>query len=75
MSGYVPLSNGSLPHSRPNQTQAYATYNASPPNVTSAFNRPGIDVGGFREEMYEMFKQTFGRDPRTTRKTYQKPYL
>ena len=39
-----------------------------------ASNQPRADVEELRGEMLVMFKQTFGRDPRATKRTYQKPY-
>lgn len=77
MSIYAPLPNGSSQHSLPNPTQAYATHNTTPPNIGSSnavYDQSILGVESLREEMFEMFRQTFGRDPRVRTKTYQKPY-
>ncbi|CAN6283085.1 unnamed protein product [Urochloa humidicola] len=80
MSTGVPLSsaNSSLHHSIPNPSPQHVTYSTTPPNVVGASNstssqsRTGLEE--LRDEILEMFKQTFGRDPRVPRKAYQKPY-
>jgi hypothetical protein len=77
-SAYVP--NISLQHvhsTLPNQTSTYGTpqpiiNRASHP--ASARPRTALGMEGFREEMLEIFRQTFGKEPKTKSRSYQRPY-
>ena len=57
-------------YASPNQPP-HVTY--SSPQHNLAPNRPRAEVDGFREEMIDMFRQTFGIDHKAKKRAYQKP--
>jgi hypothetical protein len=77
-SAYVP--NSSFQHvlnTLPNQTSTYSTQQPTvnrATHPTSARPRTALGMEGFREEMLEIFRQTFGTKPKTKSRSYQRPY-
>jgi hypothetical protein len=78
MSAYVPNSSSHhVPNTLLNQTSTYST---PQPTVTRAphpgLARPRITLGmeGFREDMLEIFRQTFGTKPKTKSRSYERLY-
>jgi hypothetical protein len=77
-SAYVPNSSlQHVPNTLPNQTSKYDTpqptiNRASHP--ASARPRTTLGMEGFREEMLEIFRQTFGTEPKTKNRSYQRLY-
>jgi hypothetical protein len=76
-SAYVPNSSlQHVPNIFPNQKSTYGTpqptiNRASHP--ASARPRTALGMEGFREEMLEIFRQTFGTEPKTKNRSYQRP--
>jgi hypothetical protein len=74
---YGPMPNNAFESST---RYAYAPPNQPPhiphgspqPNQTPF--RPKTELEGFREEMLDIFRQTFGIDPKAKMRVYQKPY-
>jgi hypothetical protein len=76
ISAYVP--NSSLQHVRntlPNQTSTYSTPQPTvnrAPHPGSARPRTALGMEGFREDMLEIFRQTFGTEPKTKSRSYRR---
>jgi hypothetical protein len=82
-----PLQTDGIPYGpMPNNTfdslrYAYASPDQTPhvPHGSPQHNqtpiRPRAELEGFREEMLDMFRQTFGTAPKAKMRAYQKPYL
>jgi hypothetical protein len=77
-SAYVPNSSlQHVPNTLPNQTSTYSTPQPiinRAPHPGSARPRTALGMEGFREEMLEIFRQTFGTEPKTKSRSYQRPY-
>jgi hypothetical protein len=77
-SAYVPNSSlQHVPNTLPNQTSTYSTPQPTisrAPHLGSARPRTSLGMEGFREEMLEIFRQTFGTEPKTKSWSYQRPY-
>jgi hypothetical protein len=77
-SAYVP--NSSLQHvtnTLPNQTSTYGTPQPTinrASHLASARPRTALGMMGFREEMLDIFRQTFGTEPKTKNRSYQRLY-
>jgi hypothetical protein len=77
-SAYVP--NSFLQHvlnTLSNQTSTYSTPQPTinrGPHPGSTRPRTALGMGGFIEEMLEIFRQTFGTEPKTKSQSYQRPY-
>jgi hypothetical protein len=55
----------------PNQP-AHVPHGSPQPNQTPIW--PRAELEGFREEILDMFRKTFGIDPKAKMRAYQKPY-
>jgi hypothetical protein len=80
LSAYVPNSSFQhVPNTLSNQTSTYSTPQPTvnrAPHPGSARPRTALGMEGFREEMLaiEIFRQTFGTEPKTKSRSYQRPY-
>jgi hypothetical protein len=77
-SAYVPNSSlQHVPNTLPNQISTNGTPQPTinrAPHPASARSRTALGMEGFREEMLEIFRQTFGTEPKTKRRSYQRAY-
>jgi hypothetical protein len=77
-SAYVPNSSlQHVPNALPNQTSTYGTPQPTinrAPHPASSRPRTALGMERFREEMLEIFRQTFGTEPKTKSRSYQRSY-
>jgi hypothetical protein len=77
-SAYVP--NSSLQHVPNTLLNQTSTYGTPQPTINRALHpasarpRTALGMEGFREEMLEIFRQSFCTEPKTKNQSYQRPY-